>query len=284
MSPATTIALRFFDPITLPPDETIGNAKRIMVDHDISGVPVLENDGLVGILTIRDLRFQKESEYDRKISEVMTKTNLVTAPPGTTLEAAKDILHREKVEKLLLVDDGNHLRGLITIKDINKTLQFPHACKDERGRLRVGAAVGVRDHDRVKELIDAGVDVLVVDTAHGHSAGVIETVRAIKERHGAETVAGNVATADGALELVKAGADAVKVGIGPGSICTTRVVSGAGVPQITAVHNVDDRFDVMAWEVQTDRGPIELQIKGSEDIRQFDEGRVVVKDEAGGGF
>jgi IMP dehydrogenase len=165
----------------------------------------------------------------------MTKENLVTAPPGTTLEAAKEILHTQKVEKLLLVDGQRRLQGLITIKDINKMLQYPQASKDERGRLRVGAAVGVRDLDRVAALIEAGVDVVVVDTAHGHSAGVIETVREIKKQFDVQTVAGNVATAEAARDLVAAGVDAVKVGIGPGSICTTRIIAGVGVPQVSAV-------------------------------------------------
>jgi IMP dehydrogenase len=223
------------DPITLPPDETVGTASRIMKQHNISGVPITVNGYLRGILTRRDLRFLTDD--NQKLSEVMTKDNLVTAPENTTLEAAERILTENKVEKLLLVDDKYKLRGLITIKDIDKLLNFPTACKDQRGRLRVGAAVGVGDYERVESLIRAGVDVLVVDSAHGHSGNVIQTVREIKRRHSIEVIAGNVATGDGARALVDAGADAVKSGIGPGSICTTRVISGVGVPQITAVYN-----------------------------------------------
>src|SRR3989339_144723 len=225
------------DPVCLAPDETIKTAKKIMADHHISGIPiVINNKKLVGILTIRDLRFQKSD--DKKISEVMTKEPLITAAPNTTLEQAKQILHKNKVEKLLLVDKDYILNGLITIKDINKTMQFPNACRDKRGRLVVGAAVGVNDMIRVENLIAANVDVLVVDTAHGHSANVINTVRNIKKHFKIDVVAGNVATAQGALDLIKAGADGVKVGIGPGSICTTRITTGFGVPQLTAIINV----------------------------------------------
>ncbi len=223
------------DPITLPPDETVGTASRIMKQHNISGVPITVNGYLRGILTRRDLRFLTDDT--QKLSEVMTKDNLVTAPENTTLEAAERILTENKVEKLLLVDDKYKLRGLITIKDIDKLLNFPTACKDQRGRLRVGAAVGVGDYERVESLIRAGVDVLVVDSAHGHSGNVIQTVREIKRRHSIEVIAGNVATGEGARALVDAGADAVKSGIGPGSICTTRVISGVGVPQVTAIYN-----------------------------------------------
>jgi len=223
------------DPVCLSPDETIKTAKKIMADHHISGIPiVINNKKLVGILTIRDLRFQKSD--DKKISEVMTKEPLITAAPNTTLEQAKQILHKNKVEKLLLVDKDYILNGLITIKDINKTMQFPNACRDKRGRLVVGAAVGVNDMIRVENLIAANVDVLVVDTAHGHSANVINTVRNIKKHFKIDVVAGNVATAQGALDLIKAGADGIKVGIGPGSICTTRIIAGVGVPQGTAVY------------------------------------------------
>jgi IMP dehydrogenase len=221
------------DPITLPPDATVGHAREIMRGHNISGVPIVVDGRLRGILTRRDLRFLESN--DTKIEEVMTKTNLVTAPPDTTLEEADRILTRNRVEKLLLVDDQFRLKGLITIKDIDKMHRYPNACKDARGRLRVGAAVGVHDHDRVASLIAAGVDVLVVDSAHGHSKNVLDTVRKIKAQHDIDVVAGNVATADGTRALIHAGADAVKVGIGPGSICTTRVVSGVGVPQITAI-------------------------------------------------
>jgi IMP dehydrogenase len=223
------------DPITLPPDETVGNARRIMEQHKISGVPITVNGYLRGILTRRDLRFLADN--NQKLSEVMTKDNLVTASENTTLEAAERILTENKVEKLLLVDDKYKLRGLITIKDIDKLTNFPSACKDKRGRLRVGAAVGVNDHERAESLIRAGVDVLVVDSAHGHSSNVIQTVREIKRRFSIEVIAGNVATGEGARALVDAGSDSIKVGIGPGSICTTRVISGVGVPQITAIYN-----------------------------------------------
>ncbi len=221
------------DPITLPPDESVGTARRIMEQHKISGVPVTVNGYLKGILTRRDLRFLTDN--NQRIAEVMTRDNLVTAAENTTLEAAEQILTKNKVEKLLLVDDNYKLRGLITIKDIDKLANFPNACKDHRGRLRVGAAVGVHDFERADSLIRAGVDVLVVDSAHGHSANVLETVSEIKRRFSIDVIAGNVATAEGARELLEAGADAVKVGLGPGSICTTRVISGVGVPQVTAV-------------------------------------------------
>lgn len=223
------------DPITLPPDETVRTARRIMDQQKIGGVPITVDGVLKGILTRRDLRFL--SDHDQRISEVMTKDKLVTAPENTTLEAAERILTENKVEKLMLVDENYKLRGLITIKDIDKLTHFPNACKDKRGRLRVGAAVGVQDFERAQSLIKAGVDVLVVDSAHGHSNNVVETVREIKRRHGIDILAGNVATAEGARALVRAGADAIKVGIGPGSICTTRVISGVGVPQITAIYH-----------------------------------------------
>jgi IMP dehydrogenase len=221
------------DPITLPPDETVGTARRIMGEQNIGGVPITVDGQLKGILTRRDLRFLNDN--NQRLSEVMTRENLVTAPENTTLEAAERILTENKVEKLLLVDENYRLRGLITIKDIDKLTNFPHACKDKRGRLRVGAAVGVHDFERAESLIRAGVDVLVVDSAHGHSRNVLETVAALKRRFDIDVIAGNVATAEGARALVDAGADAVKVGIGPGSICTTRVISGVGVPQITAI-------------------------------------------------
>jgi IMP dehydrogenase len=224
------------DPVTLPPDETVGKARRIMEQQNISGVPITVNGYLRGILTRRDLRFLTDN--NQRLSEVMTKDSLVTAPEHTTLVEAERILTENKVEKLLLVDENYKLKGLITIKDIDKLMNFPNACKDQRGRLRVGAAVGVNDYERAESLIRAGVDVLVVDSAHGHSANVIETVRQIKQRFGIEVIAGNVATAEGGKALVDAGADAVKVGIGPGSICTTRVISGVGVPQITAIYQV----------------------------------------------
>ncbi len=223
------------DPVCLSPDESIGAAKEVMETHNISGLPVTRGELLVGILTKRDLRFQESLET--RISEVMTSEELVKAKVGTTLDEAKQILHERKVEKLLLVDESDVLRGLITIKDINKLAEFPNASRDKRGRLRVGAAVGAHDYDRVSALIEGGVDVLVVDTAHGHSERVLETVRSIKRKFEIDIVAGNVATADGAKALVDAGADGVKVGIGPGSICTTRVVTGVGVPQVTAIFN-----------------------------------------------
>ncbi|HEU5117607.1 MAG TPA: IMP dehydrogenase, partial [Isosphaeraceae bacterium] len=222
------------DPITLPPDASVGEAREIMRGHNISGVPITIDGVLKGILTRRDLRFLESNEI--RIDEVMTKTNLVTAPANTSLEDADRILTRNKVEKLLLVDDQFRLKGLITIKDIDKLHRYPHACKDSRGRLRVGGAVGVHDYERMASLLEADVDVLVVDSAHGHSKNVIETVRKIKQEFDIEVIAGNVATAEGTRALIDAGADAVKVGIGPGSICTTRVVSGVGVPQITAIY------------------------------------------------
>ncbi|MGE3806339.1 MAG: IMP dehydrogenase [Gemmataceae bacterium] len=222
------------DPITLPPDETVGTVRRIMEQHKISGVPITINGILKGILTRRDLRFLTDN--NQRLSEVMTKENLVTAHENTTLAEAERILTENKVEKLLPVDEKYNLKGLITIKDIDKLMNFPNACKDQRGRLRVGAAVGVYDFERADSLIKAGVDVLVVDSAHGHSKNVIESVQEIKKQFGIDVIAGNVATKEGAKALVKAGADAIKVGIGPGSICTTRIISGVGVPQVSAVY------------------------------------------------
>jgi IMP dehydrogenase len=223
------------DPITLPPDETVGTARRIMEEQHIGGVPITVNGTLRGIITRRDLRFIQDN--DQRLSEVMTKDNLVTAAENTTLATAERILTENKVEKLLLVDENNKLKGLITIRDIDKLTNFPAACKDKRGRLRVGAAVGVNDYERAEALIKAGADVLVVDSAHGHSNNILETVRQIKKRFAIEVIAGNIATTEGAKALVQAGADAIKVGIGPGSICTTRIISGVGVPQITAISN-----------------------------------------------
>ncbi|MGE5591168.1 MAG: IMP dehydrogenase [Bacillota bacterium] len=224
------------DPIFLSPKDTIHDAQELMGRYHISGVPIVERGRLVGILTNRDLRF--EEDYSRPIAEVMTREGLVTAPVGTTLEEAKALLQKHKIEKLPLVNDRFELKGLITIKDIEKARKYPNSAKDARGRLLAGAAVGVGGDtpDRVAALIEAGVDVLVVDSAHGHSRNVLETVRGIKREHpDAQVIAGNVATAEGTRDLIEAGADAVKVGIGPGSICTTRVVAGIGVPQITAV-------------------------------------------------
>lgn len=224
------------DPVTLPPETTVGEASRIMDERNIGGVPITVNGKLVGILTRRDLRFLESK--DRQVAEVMTKDSLVTAPENTSLEDAERILLENRVEKLLLVDDQYQLKGLITIKDIDKNLQYPEASKDSRGRLRVGAAVGVHDPDRVSQLIEKGVDVLVVDSAHGHSRNIVDTVQAIKKQYSnIDVIAGNVATFEGAKALANAGADAVKVGIGPGSICTTRIISGIGVPQLSAISN-----------------------------------------------
>jgi IMP dehydrogenase len=224
------------DPVTVHPEQPIAEALQIMQQYRISGLPVTRNGLLVGILTNRDLRFEKR--LDRTVGEVMTKEKLVTAQPGVTLEQAKEILHRYRIEKLPVVDERNQLRGLITVKDIEKAIRYPNAAKDALGRLRVGAAIGTGpDRDaRAEALVRAGVDVLVVDTAHGHSDAVIETVRAVKTAFPkVDLIAGNVATAEGSAALVKAGVDAVKVGMGPASICTTRVVSGVGVPQLTAI-------------------------------------------------
>jgi IMP dehydrogenase len=221
------------DPVTLPPDATVGQACEIMDSRNIGGVPITEAGILKGILTRRDLRFLESKET--RISEVMTRDKLVTAPENTSLEDAQRILRENKVEKLLLVDEKYQLKGLITIKDIDKNLRFPLASKDARGRLRVGAAVGVGDFERVERLLEKGVDVIVVDSAHGHSKNVIDTVKEIKRQWAIDVIAGNIATFEGAKALLRAGADAIKVGIGPGSICTTRIISGVGVPQLTAV-------------------------------------------------
>ena len=226
------------DPVTIRPDQTLGDVLRKMERVSVSGFPVVEEGGrLVGIITNRDLQF--ETDRSRPVFEAMTpRDRLVTAPVGTSLEQARDILHRHRIEKLPVVDEGGALRGLITVKDIRKREQFPNAAKDDRGRLRVGAAVGASraDVDRARALVDAGVDVLVVDTAHGHSEGVLDAVARIREAFpDVQVVGGNVATRDGAAALVERGVDAVKVGVGPGSICTTRVVAGIGVPQLTAV-------------------------------------------------
>jgi IMP dehydrogenase len=244
------------DPITLPPSATIATARRVMLEYNVSGIPIVEggdvdpeyprrvsegNGGngtrrptrLVGIMTRRDLKFQEDDS--RTVGEVMTKENLVTAPEETTLEEAGRILFKAKVEKLLLVDKDGKLSGLITMRDIDKMQQFPQACKDKRGRLRVGAATGVKDFKRVEALIKADVDVIIVDTAHGHSRNVLETVREIKKNWDIQVVAGNIATAEGAKDLIDAGVDGIKVGIGPGAICTTRIISGVGVPQVSAI-------------------------------------------------
>jgi IMP dehydrogenase len=241
------------NPITLGAERTLRDAHALMSQFSISGVPIVEGDGkLVGIVTNRDLQF--EADLDQPIRAVMTSEGLVTVPVGTTLEEAERILHRHRIEKLPVVDERGSLRGLITVKDIFKRRQFPHACKDEHGRLRVGAAVGAspqKDLARARALVAAGVDVLVVDTAHGHSEGVLQAVARLREAlPDAQLVAGNVATAEGARALMERGADAVKVGVGPGSICTTRVVTGVGVPQLTAimeaVRGVEGRLPIIA--------------------------------------
>src|SRR5882757_6548926 len=224
------------DPVTMSPDERVSDALEVMRKYKISGVPITKNKKLVGILTNRDLRF--ETRFDVPISQVMTKENLITVSVGTTLEQAEKILHKHRVEKLLVVDDAYNLKGLITVKDIQKKLKYPNAAKDSHGRLRVGAAIGATGDylERAEELVKELVDVLAIDSAHGHSSRVLEAVKAVKTKFPEiDLIAGNVGTFDGACELAKAGADAIKVGIGPGSICTTRVVTGAGVPQITAI-------------------------------------------------
>ncbi len=224
------------DPITVRPDQPIAEAREIMERFHISGLPVTQDGLLVGILTNRDLRFEKR--LNRLVSEVMTKDRLVTAKPGISLEEAKEMLHRHRIEKLLVVDNKMHLSGLITVKDIEKTSQHPLACKDSLGRLRVGAAIGTGDDTeaRVESLVQAGADVLVLDTAHGHTTSVVNTLRMTKQAFPEiEVIAGNVATAEGTRDLIEAGADGIKVGMGPASICTTRVVSGVGVPQLMAI-------------------------------------------------
>ncbi len=225
------------DPIFIQPNRSVAEAEALMSEYKISGVPVVDdNFKLVGIITNRDLRFI--SDMSVNVKSVMTKAPLVTAKEGTTLEEATKILQQHKIEKLPIVDDNNTLKGLITIKDIEKKEQYPDANKDRFGRLRVGGAVGVGQIDRVRALIEAGVDVVVLDSAHGHSKGIIDTVKAIKDRFDIDVIAGNIATAKGTIDLIEAGADAVKVGIGPGSICTTRIVAGVGVPQISAIDEV----------------------------------------------
>ncbi|KLU62140.1 inosine-5'-monophosphate dehydrogenase [Peptococcaceae bacterium CEB3] len=250
------------DPIFLHPEQKIQDALNLMARYRISGIPITVGMKFVGILTNRDLRFEKD--YQRRIEEVMTKDNLVIAPVGTTLEEAKELLSKHRIEKLPIVDAQGDLKGLITIKDIEKARQYPNSAKDERGRLRVGAAVGVTDDtmERAEALLKAGVDVLVVDTAHGHSVGVLRTVKELRRNFpGAQIIAGNVATAEGTRDLIEAGVDAVKVGIGPGSICTTRVVAGIGVPQITAIMDCAQEADKQGIPVIADGG-----IKFSGDI------------------
>jgi IMP dehydrogenase len=233
------------DPITLSPDEPVRKAQQVMNEQNVSGIPIVEGRKLRGILTKRDLKFLKD--YDAKISTVMVKNNLVTGPPSTTLEQAKGILQERKVEKLLLVNNDNELTGLITMRDIDRVERYPLAARDKRGRLRVGAAVGVNDYERIEALIAAEADVIVVDTAHGHSQNVIDTVKQIKSNHNIDVIAGNIATGDAAKDLIEAGVNAVKVGIGPGAICTTRIISGAGMPQVSAILNcvaVADKYNI----------------------------------------
>ncbi|MEW5722368.1 MAG: IMP dehydrogenase [Thermodesulfobacteriota bacterium] len=243
------------DPVTVTPDQRVQDVLAIMEKYRISGVPVVEKGELKGIVTNRDLRF--ETDFDRKVAEVMTKDHLVTAREGITLDESKGLLHAHRIEKLLVVDEGGRLVGLITIKDIEKVKKYPYACKDERGRLRVGAAVGTGPDtlSRVEALVGAHVDVVAVDSAHGHSAGVLKMVRAVKEAFSqAQVLAGNVATAEGAAALIEAGADGVKVGVGPGSICTTRVVAGVGVPQMTAIMECAREADKHGIPVLADGG------------------------------
>lgn len=226
------------DPIVINPDQQVGEVLKLMEKNQISGVPVTNGDQLVGIVTNRDLRF--ETDLEKRVAEVMTKENLVTVPEGIDLEESKKILHEHRIEKLLVVDKKGRLAGLITIKDIEKIKKYPNACKDSRGRLRVGAAVGVGQdmEERTEALVDAGADVILIDTSHGHSKNVIEAVKKLKSTFtDIELIAGNVGTAKGAEDLIKAGVDGVKIGIGPGSICTTRVVAGIGIPQVTAIMN-----------------------------------------------
>ncbi|MEJ2500025.1 MAG: IMP dehydrogenase [Campylobacterales bacterium] len=222
------------DPIYVYPDATLADAEALMQEYRISGVPVVDiYNKLLGILTNRDMRFEKV--LTKRVDEVMTKMPLITAAKDISLDEAEQIMHKNKIEKLPIIDDDGHLQGLITIKDIKKRIEYPTAIKDEYGRLRVGAAIGVGQLDRARALVEAGVDVLVLDSAHGHSKGIIDTVKAIKKEMKIDVIAGNVATAEAVEALAEAGADAVKVGIGPGSICTTRIVAGVGVPQISAI-------------------------------------------------
>ncbi len=250
------------DPVTMRPDQKVKEALNIMKKYSISGIPITDNEKLVGILTNRDLRF--ETRLDRKVSELMTKDNLITVPVGTTLEESKKLLHENRIEKLLVVDKDRNLKGLITIKDIEKRKKFPNSTKDPLGRLKVGAAVGVSGdwEERVKALIEAGVDVIVVDSAHGHAEMVLKTIRSIKKGYpDTQVIGGNVATREGAKDLIDAGVDAVKVGIGPGSICTTRIVAGVGVPQLTAIAECTEVADKYGIPIIADGG-----IKHSGDI------------------
>lgn len=228
------------DPFFLAPENTVREADNLMGRYKISGVPICENGKLVGIITNRDLRFMSGSDFDQKIENVMTKDHLVTAPVGTTLKDAQEILRHHRIEKLPIVDEKGYLKGLITIKDIEKAVQYPNSARDEGGRLLCGAAIGATADvlDRVAALVEAQVDVVVLDSAHGHNSGIIEAVKKVKKAYpDLQLIAGNVATAEGTRALIEAGADCVKIGIGPGSICTTRVVAGIGVPQVTAVYD-----------------------------------------------
>ncbi len=250
------------DPFSLSPDHYVYDADQLMAKYHISGVPITVDNKLVGIITNRDVRFEKN--HNRKIADAMTKDNLITAPEGTTLEEAQEILIRHKIEKLPIVDENMVLKGLITIKDIEKAIKYPNSARDEHGRLLVGAAVGATMDvlDRMQALVDANVDVIVIDTAHGHSMGVIETIKKIKKAFpDVQLIAGNVATAEATKMLIEAGADCVKVGIGPGSICTTRVVAGIGVPQITAIFDCAEAAKPYGIPVIADGG-----IKFSGDI------------------
>ncbi len=234
------------EPIFLKPYSTIKEALDLMAEYRISGFPVVdENRKLVGILTNRDLRF--ETDKNKLVKEVMTKAPLITAPKGVTLDEAEKIFHKNKIEKLPIIDEEGELVGLITIKDLKKRREYPNSNKDKYGRLRVGAAIGVNQIDRAKALVEAGVDVLVLDSAHGHSKGIIDTVKAIKDKFEIDVIAGNIATSEAAEDLIRAGADAIKVGIGPGSICTTRIVAGVGIPQISAIEEcveVADKYEI----------------------------------------
>jgi IMP dehydrogenase len=223
------------DPITLSPNQPVRRALELMSEQNVSGIPIVEGKKLVGILTRRDLKFLKD--YDVEIDSVMVKDKLITGPAGTTLEQAKEILQKHKVEKLLLVNGKGELAGLITMRDIDRVQQYPIAARDRRGRLRVGAAVSVHDYERIEALIAADVDIIVVDTAHGHSQNVIDTVKKIKADYDIDVIAGNIATTKAAEDLIAAGANALKIGIGPGAICTTRIISGVGVPQVSAIMN-----------------------------------------------
>ena len=252
------------NPIYLSPNNTLAEADSLMNKYKISGVPVCDGKKLVGIITNRDLRFMQVKDYSQKICDVMTKDNLITAPVGTSMAEAKEILRKHKVEKLPLIDSQGDLKGLITIKDIEKSMQYPNSSRDEKGRLLCGAAIGATTDvlDRVKALVDAHVDVLVLDSAHGHNINVINSVKRVKEAFpDVQLIAGNVATAEAAEALIKAGADCIKVGIGPGSICTTRIIAGIGVPQITAIYDVAKLAEKYGVKVIADGG-----IKYSGDI------------------